>query len=150
MKRYITKTEDTCWTDCLACMLEIKPSKVPKFVKLYKNSYMDKTRQWLAENFGKGIVYTPARAFMETGGLRQNPPIGPAGHSIALLGMVDPRATHVVIAFNGGVLYDNNESREDEYGQITGYFTLYDLEPEKARKILVGGRGKKRHVSRKL
>lgn len=133
MKKYTTDTKDTCWTDCLACMLEIKPSKVPKFVKLYGNKYMDVTRDWLKENFGKGLVYIPARAFMETGCIRQNSPIGPPGYSMAHLSMVDDRSRHVAIAFNGGILYDNGDSREAEYDTILGYFVIYDLEPEKAK-----------------
>lgn len=133
VKRYITNTKDTCWTDCLACMLEVDPKKVPKFVKDYGNAYMDETRKWLADNFHKGIVYIPSRSFMETCKMRNNPPIGPAGFSIAHLSMVDERSMHVAIAFNGGILWDNGDSREDEYGTIQGYFVLYDLEPSKAK-----------------
>lgn len=135
VKRYITNTKDTCWTDCLACMLEIDPKKVPKFVKQYGNAYMDETRRWLAENFSKGIAYIPSRCFMETCKMRNNPPIGPAGFSIAHLSMVDERSMHVAIAFNGGILWDNGDSREDEYGTIQGYFILYDLEPPKAKWV---------------
>lgn len=133
MRRYITDTEDSCWNDCLACMLEISPKRVPHFVKLYKNAYMDKTRDWLKDNFGKGIVYIPARAFMETSRLRQNQPVGPTGYSIAHLSMVDERARHVAIAYHGGLLFDNGDSREEEYGTILGYFVIYDLEPVKAK-----------------
>lgn len=136
MKKYITDTKDTCWTDCLACILEVNPKRVPKFVKLYKGAYMDYTRTWLKENFNKGIVYIPARAFMETKEMRNNPPIGPSGFSIAHLSMVDERAMHVAIAFNGGIIYDNGDSREDEYGEIHGYFVIYDLQASKAKKLL--------------
>lgn len=132
MKKYVTDTKDTCWTDCLACILEVKPEKVPKFVKLYGNKYMDVTRMWLKENFGKGLVYVPARCFMETGGIRQNGPIGPEGYSIAHLSMVDDRSMHVAVAFNGGIIYDNGDNRAEEYGTIQGYFVLYDLEPSRA------------------
>lgn len=133
MKRYSTDTVDTCWNDCLSCMLEVSPKKVPNFVKLYGNKYMDETRKWLAEKYQKGIVYIPARAFMETCIIRQNPPIGPAGYSIAHLSMVDPRAMHVAIAYNGGIIWDNGDSREAEYDKIEGFFILYDLEQEKAK-----------------
>lgn len=135
MKKYVTETKDTCWTDCLACLLEVKPSKVPKFVKLYGNKYMDMTRLWLKENFRKGLVYIPARAFMETGVIRQNSPIGPTGYSIGHLSMVDNTSTHVVICYNGGVLWDNGEDRSEEYGSIQGYFVIYELEPERARWV---------------
>ncbi len=144
MKKYITTTKDTCWTDCLACLLEVKPEKVPKFVKLYKNKYMDFTRDWLKVNFNKGLVYIPSRQFMETGGLRNNPPMGPSGYSIAHLSMVDDRAMHVAVAFNGGIIFDNGNSREDEYGTIEGYFVLYDLEAKKAEWVQKGKDKKKK------
>ena len=51
MKKYITNTENTCWSDCLACLLEIEPERVPKFVKLYGEKYMNMTRVWLKKNF---------------------------------------------------------------------------------------------------
>jgi hypothetical protein len=135
MKKYVTSTKDTCWTDCIACMLEVKPERVPKFVKEFGNKYMDATRAWLKANFGKGIVYIPARAFMETSGIRQNGPLGPEGYSIVHLSMVDDRSRHVAIAYNGGVVYDNGDSREAEYDTILGFFVMYDLEPAKAKLI---------------
>jgi len=49
--------------------------------------------------------------------------------------MVDPRAMHVVMAYNGGILWDNGDSRESEYGQVHGYFVLYDLDAPKAKWI---------------
>ncbi len=135
MRKYVTGTEDTCWRDCLGCILEINPKRVPNFVKLYGNKYMDSTRDWLKDNFNKGLVYIPARCFMETSEMRDNPPIGPSGYSIAHLSMVEKTAMHVVIAFNGGIVYDNGESRENEYGSIQGYFVLYDIETPKAKWI---------------
>ena len=132
MKKYITTTGDTCWTDSLACILEVRPDKVPKFVKVYKNQYMDFTRKWLKEKFRKGIVYVPAKAFMETSGIRLNGPIGPEGYSIGHLSMVDDKSNHAVVCFNGGVYYDNASSREEEYGTMMGFFVIYDLEPVKA------------------
>src|ERR1035437_8656835 len=133
MMRYTTKTADTCWPDCLACMLSIPPARVPNFVKLYKHDYMNYSRKWLEENFKKGLVYIPAAAFMETSRLRTNGPIGPAGFSIAYLAMAVPTASHVVIAFNGGLVWDNGDSREAEYGHIAGYYVLYDLNAPKAK-----------------
>ena len=50
--------------------------------------YLDDTRRWLAENFKKGLVYIPARMFMETAVCRYNGPIGPAGYSMAHLTIV--------------------------------------------------------------
>lgn len=144
MKQYRTKTKDTCWPDCLACLLEINPKRVPNFVKLYRMRYMDETRKWLAEKFNKGLVYIPSRAFMETGTLRQNPPIGPSGYSIIHLSMVDDRAMHVAIAYNGGIIFDNGDSREIEYDKVEGYFVLYDLDAGKAKWVK-----KKRKKTRK-
>jgi hypothetical protein len=71
---------------------------------------------------------------METGRMRNNGPIGPSGYSIAHLAM-SPEGMHVAIAFNGGVLWDNGDSRESEYKYIEGYFVLYDLEPPKAKWV---------------
>lgn len=135
MKRYTTDTKDTCWPDCLACILEVRPEKVPNFVKLYGHEYMNYTREWLRENFGKGIVYVPAGMFMETARMRNNPPIGPMGYSIVHLAMVNPSAMHVAVGFNGGILWDNGDSREFEYKHIEGYFVIYDLEAPKAKWI---------------
>jgi len=90
---------------------------------------MEETRKWLKENFGKGLVYIPARAFMECAKSRFNPPVGPSGYSIVIFDMVDYRKSHAAIAFNGGVLWDNGKSREDEYNNIAGYYVIYDLQP---------------------
>jgi len=137
MKRYTTNTEDTCWRDCLACILEVNPVKVPNFVKLYKADYMSRTRAWLDETYNKGLVYIPAKNFMETGALTFNSPVGPSGYSMGYMTMVDKECSHVVICFNGGVLYDNGEDgeRNQEYDTIKGYFVLYDLESPKVRAI---------------
>ena len=148
MKKYVTDTQDTCWTDCLACILEVKPERVPKFVKLYKNAYMNVTRDWLKDNFNRGLVYIPARAFMETSGIRQNPPMGPSGYSIAHLSMVNDRSRHVAVAFNGGILWDNGDSREEEYGTILGYFVMYDLKPVKAKWVKKPKKKRKRYEKR--
>jgi len=134
MKKYITKAKNTCWRDCLACLLEIEPRRVPDFAKLYDDKYMDFTRDWL-EKFGKGLVYIPTKNFMETDAMRDNPPMGPSGYSIGHLTMVDGEFNHVVICYNGGVLWDNGDDRHEEYGVMVGYFVLYDLEPKKAKKI---------------
>lgn len=128
MRKYVTNTKDTCWPDCIASILEINPGRVPNFVKLYKNKYLEATREWLKKNFKKGIVYIPARCFMETGEIRNNCGVGPAGYSIAHLSMVDNRSMHVVIAFNGEIIYDNGDDRWEEYGTVQGYYIIYDLE----------------------
>jgi len=116
-------------------MLEVKPSKVPDFVKLYKNQYMDRTRQWLKDNFNKGLAYIPANQFMETCDLRFNPPIGPSGYSIGYMSMLSGKDHHALICFNGGVLWDNGDERHDEYEVLKGYFVIYDLESPKAKPL---------------
>ena len=83
---------------------------------------------------------------METSGLRDNPPMGPTGYSIGHLSMVDKSAMHVVICFNGGVLHDNAEDRSEEYGQMMGFFILYDLEPPKVKWIKKSKRKKKKKI----
>lgn len=72
--------------------------------------------------------------------------MGPSGHSIAHLAMVTPLAMHVAIAFNGGVIWDNGDSREMEYRHIEGYFVIYDLEAPKAKWM--AGRLKKPVVNK--
>ena len=109
---------------------------------------MDITRDWLKENFGKGLVYIPARCFMETYGMRNNSPMGPTGYSIGHLSMVDGKAMHVVLCFNGGVLWDNGDSREEEYGAMMGFFVMYDLEPMKAKWVKKPKKRKKRYEKR--
>ena len=132
MKKFITEANGTCWRDAIGCILEVKPASIPHFVKEYGNKYMDATRAWLKLNFNKGLVYIPSREFMETGALRNNGPIGPEGYSIGHLSMIDNRNCHVVVCFNGGVIWDNGEDRHAEYDLLGGYFIIYDLESEKA------------------
>lgn len=127
MRPFTTSTENTCWRDSLACLLELEPVKVPDFVKRYGNRYMDKTREWLKKKYNRGLVYVPANAFMETGELRQNGPVGPEGYSIAYMNMVNPAFAHAVVCFNGGVFWDNGEDRSAEYDHISGYYVIYDL-----------------------
>lgn len=95
---------------------------------------MNKTRDWLKGKFKKGLVYIPVRHFMETGKLRFNAPMGPSGFSIGYMDMVDGEASHAVVCFNGGVLWDNGDDRSDEYHTIQGYFIIYDLEIKKKKK----------------
>jgi hypothetical protein len=134
MKLFTTKTKDTCWRDCLACLLEIKPGRVPDFVKLYGDSYMEETRKWLKEEWNRGLVYIPVNAFMETGTkIRQNGPIGPDGFSIGYMNMVEEDIAHAVVCFNGGVCWDNGQNRAMEYSHISGYFVIYDLDGSKVK-----------------
>lgn len=135
MKQYVTNTEDTCWKDCLACLLEIDPKKVPDFVKLYKDDYMNQTRKWLKKKFDKGLLYIPSRNFMETGELKFNESIGPSGYSIAYLTILNrDDASHVIICKDGAMDWDNGDGCNDEYDVLLGYFVVYDLTP-KIRKI---------------
>jgi hypothetical protein len=85
---------------------------------------------------------------METSGIRQNPPIGPTGYSIAHFSMIDDRHRHVAIAYNGGILWDNGDSRESEYDTLLGYFVIYDLEPQKAKRIKRSKKRSKRYEKR--
>ncbi len=139
MKKYITGAKNTCWRDCIACMLEIKPERVPNFVKLYGDAYMDETRKWLKTKFGKGLVYIPTKEFMELGeSPRNNPPIGPDGYSIGLLSMINDRYTHVVICWGGAPIWDNGDDRHMEYDLLGGYFVIYDIDAGKANLIKKG------------
>ena len=135
MKKFVTAAKGTCWKDAIGCILEVHPKKIPHFVKEYGDKYMDVTRLWLRENFKKGLVFIPSREFMETGKMRNNGPIGPEGYSIGVLDMVSVSTDHVVICFNGGIVWDNGEDRHAEYNALGGYFVLYDLEPPKAKQI---------------
>ncbi len=134
MKQYITTTKDTCWRDTLACLLEIDPRYVPDFVKKYGDSYLDETRKWLRERYNKGLIYVPVNAFMETGKVRQNGPIGPDGYSIAYVDMIDEKLAHAVVCFNGGVFWDNGDNRNEEYKHIEGYYIIYDLNGAKVKR----------------
>lgn len=144
MKPYTTKTKDTCWKDSLACLMEIDPKKIPDFVKKYGDSYMNETRDWLKKKYNKGLVYVPVSAFMETGEMRQNGPIGPEGYSIAYMNMVDDSNAHALVCFNGGVFWDNGDERSKEYDHISGYYVIYDLDGAK-----VEGRGKYKRIKKR-
>jgi hypothetical protein len=74
--------------------------------------------------------------------------MGPSGYSIAHLSMVNDRSRHVAVAFNGGILWDNGDSREEEYGTILGYFVMYDLEPVKAKWVKKPKKKRKRYEKR--
>jgi hypothetical protein len=146
MKKFVTAAKGTCWRDAIGCMLEVNPKKIPHFVKECGDKYMDATRLWLRENFKKGLVFIPSREFMEVGKMRNNGPLGPEGYSIGVLEMVSASTDHVVICFNGGVVWDNGEDRHSEYSVLTGYFVIYDLEPPKAKLIK---KSKKKRVKKR-
>lgn len=132
MKKYITDTRDTCWRDCIGCILGIKPERVPNFVKLYRGEFMDKTREWLREEYGMGIVYISCREFMESGSerIRRNGSIGPMGYSIGHMVLVNSGdgSDHVVICLDGEVYWDNGDDRHSEYDYILGYYVIYFLD----------------------
>jgi hypothetical protein len=145
MRKYITKTENTCWRDCLGCILEINPSKIPNFVKEYKNDYMEETRIWLKDKYGKGLVYVPIREFMESNSdkLHFNSSIAPVGYSIGYMSLVDKKSSHVIICKDGMVEWDNGDDRHDEYDVLKGYFIIYDLEIKGVKKTVVKKRKRK-------
>jgi len=128
MRKFVTSTADTCWRDSIACILGVPPSRVPDFVKLYKNEYMQKTHKWLREKYKKGMVYVPSRQFMESGALKFNTSGGPGGYSIGYLSMLTSNAHHAVICKDGEIIWDNGDSREDDYDVLKGYMIIYDLD----------------------
>lgn len=138
MKLYITDTEDTCWRDCLGCILGVNPKEIPDFLKRYKDYYMDKTREWLEKKYNKGVIYIPSSEFMETGKLKYNGSVGPWGYSIGMMKMLSTEDGHAVICKDGAVEWDNGEDRHDEYDVLAGYFIIYDLDPKRVllKKIL--------------
>lgn len=105
---------------------------------------MDATRKWLAQKWKKGLVFIPSKNFMESGLLRNNESGGPLGYSIGLLSMVDDRANHAVICYDGKLYWDNGSERSQEYDQMVGYYIVYDLEPRLKR---AGKRKKPKKVS---
>ena len=142
MKEYIINNEkNSCFRDCLGCILEIDPKGVPNFAEEYGDEYIEGAREWLGRRFKKGIIYVPAKEFMEgvvKEGCRHNTLVGPGGYSIGYMEMVDnnclckhggERRLHAVVCYNGGVLYDNGDDRHDEYDHLWGYFVIYDLNP---------------------
>jgi hypothetical protein len=128
MRKYTTNTVDTCWRDCLGCILEIDPRRVPNFLKLYGNDYVLKTYEWLRRKHRKGMVYIPTKNFMETCEPKFNVSVGPKGYSIGYLTMIDSSTAHVVICYDGAVVWDNGDERHEEYDILAGYFIIYDLE----------------------
>ena len=131
MKKFITDARGTCWRDAIGCILEIRPAKVPDFLKLYNDNYIDETRKWLKEKLNKSIIFVPANVFMETGVMKLNPPVGPSGFSIGLMNMIGEGNNHAVDCKDGMVYYDNGQERSLEYNHLEGYFLIYDLEEDK-------------------
>lgn len=136
MKTYITENMDgTCWRDCIACILEIDPGRVPDFVKRYGDMYIEKTHEWLERRFGKGLVYVPTKNFMELGEIKFNQSGGPRGYSIGYLTMVSsPDSSHAVVCRDGKITWDNGDDRHEEYDVLVGYFIIYDLEIKKLHR----------------
>lgn len=145
MKEHITNTEDTCWKDCISCLLEVEPREIPDFLKRHKDYYMDRTREWLEKKYNKGIVYIPSSEFMETGGLQYNGSVGPWGYSIGMMRMLSTEDGHAVICKDGAVVWDNGDDRHKEYDVLIGYFIIYDLDPNRGllKKILPKQNNKK-------
>jgi hypothetical protein len=42
--------------------------------------------------------------------------------------MIDSSTAHVVICYDGAVVWDNGDERHEEYDILAGYFIIYDLE----------------------
>ena len=125
------QTKGLCWKYALACVLNIRPKKVPDFMsKAKKNGNgMEETRQWLKKKFKKGLIYVPFHCFLETGKEAENPRGGPDGYSIMILKTEDEDVDHAVIAKNGKFIHDPNDvpNREKEFKYPTGFCIIYDL-----------------------
>ena len=118
------RTKGVCWRYALACILEVNPKKIPDFVHKHPEKYLLKTREWLDEKYGKGMVFIPINQFMETSH-RFNPSGGPLGHSIMIIDTKDEDENHAVIAFNGCLLFDPAENDHDFFTVPLGFFVIY-------------------------
>jgi hypothetical protein len=117
-----------CWKYALACMLEIKPSKVPHFVTPKRDNWPEDTRRWLEKYHKKGLVYVTANQFLETCEPYFNPSGGPDGYSIIVLSSrIEEEENHAAIALDGKLFFDPCETDCNDLGYVIGYFVLYDL-----------------------
>ena len=131
MKKFKMSEEDAkkglCWQYAIACMLGVSPKKVPDFVNGTPANYVERTREWLLENYGKSLVYIPVNQFMETGKFRYNPSNGPDGYSIMVILTEGDGPNHVTIAWNGGMYHDPTPLECTDFTGVLGYFVMYDL-----------------------
>lgn len=122
--KIFTQKKDDCWRISLCNLLGIKPKKVPHFVKLYGNEFVEETRKWLNAR-GKSIVYIPLRHFIESGTTRYNHSMFPQGKCIAVLcHKKKDKTTHAALMINGRIYEDPGF---EEYRKVSGYFVVYDI-----------------------
>jgi hypothetical protein len=123
------KSRGVCWQYALACLLDIKPTKVPNFPKHKTGHQADATRKWLADKFNKGLVFVPINWFAESKKYhRYNERGGPSGYSILIFDTNKETDTHAIIAKDGKYYYDPND--DVDHNDLTvplGFFLVYDL-----------------------
>lgn len=131
MITFTTFNDNTCWRDCVGCILNIQPKKIPNFAKRFGNDFIQKTHEWLYKKFHKGMVYVPHNCFMEPllpkEEIRYNQSNGPKGFSIGHISLIDRIEQHAVICKDGKVYWDNGEVDSERYDKLLGYFIIYDL-----------------------
>lgn len=121
-------TKGICWKYALACMLNVKPSKVPSFLDEDSSNMEDRTRVWLQKKHKKSLVYLPINLFFEsTDENRFNARGGPEGFSIMLLETTDENVNHVVIAKDGKYFFNPCDNDFREFTTPLGFYIVYDL-----------------------
>lgn len=123
------KSRSVCWQYALACILDVKPSRVPNFPKGKKDHQADSTRKWLKQKFKKGLVFIPINWFAESKRYhRYNSLGGPEGYSIMIYDTNKDTDTHAVIAKDGKYFFDpNDEVSHEDLTVPLGFFVIYDL-----------------------
>ena len=118
------QTGDDCWRISLCHLLKMTPKKVPDFLKLHGDDFVEMTREWL-KPMGKGLVFIPFSAFLDTG-MKYNHNMFPPGECIAILetGGVDNHACYMI---DGELFEDGNEG----YKSVMGFCIVYELEPKR-------------------
>lgn len=121
-------TRGVCWQYALACMLEIKPSKIPNFVTPKSDiDIEDRTRAWLQKKHKKSIVYLPVNLFFESEDIgRYNSRGGPDGFSIMLIRTNDETVNHVVIAKDGKYHFNPCDNAFTDFQHTLGFYVIYD------------------------
>ena len=116
-----TQTKDDCWRISICNLLNLKPDKVPHFVKEYGNDFVTETRKWLNQR-GMTLVYVTFSEFLETG-MKYNNGLYPEGKCIARLGCKDGEKEHACLMIDGQFYQKHSET----YDTVLGYFIVYFL-----------------------
>lgn len=131
-----------CFSACLASLLELPLSEVPKFRRDYPDNMMPYVQNWLKENFGLVIVPIIMAKEVECGddmrfhSVPQGTPCIAAGKSPNLEGNF-----HAVVGeidkheINFRMTHDPNPSGKGIIGNPTTIYFLVPLRPENCKNV---------------